>query len=231
MPFFTPEEKILYSRMGVFRKIKYIVGSSKRKTVAFLIKHLLKPVYLTRNHINPITVRMWFFQKVLGINRHAYWPVHFTSEIIYPRNIYVGIDTAPGYANGCYIQAIGKVYIDDYTGIAPNVGIISSNHDLLDFRKHKIGEVRIGKYCWIGMNAVILPDVILGDFTVVRAGSVVNTSFPDGYCVIGGNPAKLIKQFPPEARHLFVRYTHEHPYNGYIRNDKFEAYRKKHLNV
>lgn len=51
----------------------------------------------------------------------------------------------------------------------------------------------IGRNCWIGMNAVILPGVKLGDYTIVGAGAVVTHSFPEGYCVIGGVPAKKIK--------------------------------------
>jgi acetyltransferase-like isoleucine patch superfamily enzyme len=225
------EPKNNFTEMSFFRRIKFILGSGKRAFSAFLIKNLLRPVYLTRSHTNPISSWMWFYQKILGINRHAYWPVHFTSVIVAPKNVYAGIDTSPGYANGCYIQALGKVYIDDYTGIGPNVGIISSNHSLLDFRNHELGEVKIGKYCWIGMNSVILPNVTLGDFTIVMAGSVVNKSFIEGYCVIGGNPAKIIKEYPEEAHYLFVKYEHEHRYNGYIRSEKFEAYRKKYLTV
>ena len=43
------------------------------------------------------------------------------------------------------------------------------------------------------MNSMILPGVTLGSHTVVGAGSVVTKSFPEGYCVIAGNPAKKIK--------------------------------------
>ena len=43
------------------------------------------------------------------------------------------------------------------------------------------------------MNPVLLPGVILGDNTIVGAGSIETKSFPDGHCVIAGNPAKFIK--------------------------------------
>lgn len=184
--------------------------------------------YETRPAQTPVTFKMWFLQKVIGFNKKVYWPVHFTSIIGSYKNIYAGIDTSPGYSPGCYIQGGGKVYIGDYTQIAPNVGIISSNHDLYDSRKKIIGEVVIGKYCWIGMNAVILPNVTIGDFTIVAAGAIVTKSFPEGYCVVGGNPAKVLKTLDKEK---CIPFLNEYEYNGYIRKDKFEKFRSRNLNV
>lgn len=78
--------------------------------------------------------------------------------------------------------------------MAPNVGIITTNHDILDPGKHVPGKpIVIGDNCWVAMNAVILPGVVLGNGTIVAAGSVVTKSFPQGRCVIGGVPAKVIK--------------------------------------
>jgi acetyltransferase-like isoleucine patch superfamily enzyme len=176
----------------------------------------------------PITFKLWYQQFVNGHASNCYWPVHLTSTVTNPYNIYCGIETSPGYSAGNYIQAIGKIYIGDYTQIAPNVGIISGNHDLYDNSKHVIKEVHIGKYCWIGMGAIILPGVVLGDYTIVAAGSVVTKSFEEGYCVIGGNPAKEIKKLEKE-KCVFHRSSFE--YNGYIRQVDFEAYRKKYLLV
>ncbi len=98
-------------------------------------------------------------------------------------------------SNGCYFQAFdGRIVIGRGTYIAANVGIITANHDLSDPDYHQKGrDVVLGKKCWVGMNSVILPGVRLGDNTVVGAGSVVTKSFPEGHCVIVGNPARKLR--------------------------------------
>lgn len=189
---------------------------------------LLRAVRETRGTQTPVTLRMWFLQKVVGFNRHAYWPVHFTSTVGNVANIYAGIDTAPGWSPGCYIQGGGKTVIGDYTQIGPNVGIIAANHDVHDSRRHVAGEVIIGKYCWIGMGAVVLPGAILGDFTVVGAGAVVTKQFPEGHCVLAGNPARVVKQM---ERAECVPFRNEHEYHGYIPASQFAEFRRRNLRV
>ena len=54
------------------------------------------------------------------------------------------------------------------------------------------GAVRIGNNVWIGDKATILPGVTIGDGVIIGANSVVTKNIPD-YCVVGGNPAKVIK--------------------------------------
>jgi acetyltransferase-like isoleucine patch superfamily enzyme len=53
--------------------------------------------------------------------------------------------------------------------------------------------VRIGRNCWVGMGAMILPGVQIGDGVVIGAGSVVVRDVED-YAVVVGNPAKTIKK-------------------------------------
>lgn len=182
----------------------------------------------TKNTQTPISFDLWYNHQVKGHCSNTYWPVHTTSQVYNPKNIYCGIETSPGFSQGNYIQAIGKIYIGDYTQIAANVGIISANHKLEDNRKHIVKDVKIGKYCWIGFGAVIMPGVVLGDYTIVAAGAIVTKSFVDGYSVIGGNPAKIIKSIDKEA---CVFHKSEYEYNGYIKNSDFEIFKKKHLNI
>lgn len=188
----------------------------------------LRPIHETRDTQTPVYLRHYFWQNILGMNRGVYWPVHFTSRVSGSENIYCGIETCPGYMPGCYVQGIGKIYIGDYTQIAANVGLISANHDLGDSRRHAPSEIRIGRYGWIGMNAMILPGVTLGDFTIVGAGAVVTKSFPEGYCVIGGNPARLIKKIDPAN---CIEHRSKHEYNGFIPAAKFDQFRARRLAV
>ncbi len=95
-----------------------------------------------------------------------------------------------------YLQnRLNTVVIGKDCYIAQHVGIITEQHNVYNLDNHNKGEdVTIGNSCWIGMNAVIMPGVILGDHTVVGANSVVTHSFSEGYCVIAGAPAKLIRK-------------------------------------
>lgn len=141
-------------------------------------------------------IRAIFIQKILGFNRDIPFPIAHTAKISNWKNINFHPDNLDNFqSNGCYFQNYGaKISIGHGTYIAPNVGIITSNHDTTDPDKILEGkEVKIGKKCWIGMNAIILPGVELGPHTVVAAGAVVTKSFSEGYCVIAGVPARITR--------------------------------------
>lgn len=134
-------------------------------------------------------------QKVFGYNRNIPWPVSFQNQISNYENLIFDCNDMQNFWHyGCYFQNFNaKIYIGKGTYIAPNCGFITANHDKNDLDKHQEGkDIIIGKNCWIGMNSVILPGVILGDNTIVGAGSIVTHSFPEGNVTIGGNVARVI---------------------------------------
>ena len=137
----------------------------------------------------------FFFKYILRQNAGVPWAVHHSSTVYFPHRIQKGKGVFPGDSPGNFIDARNGIEIGDYTNLGPGVGLISANHDLIDNSKYAAEDpIRIGAFCWIGMNAVVLPAIQLGDFTIVGAGAIVTSSFKEGYCVIAGNPAKIIKQ-------------------------------------
>lgn len=80
------------------------------------------------------------------------------------------------------------IHIGDNTWIANGVVILS--HDYC--RTLKV-DTYIGKRCFIGLRAIILPGVHIGDDVIIGAGSVVTKDIPSN-CVAVGNPAKVVKE-------------------------------------
>ena len=184
--------------MKILKKIVY------NPAVSFLLKLFLSifydKKYLSGKFFEKYRAGYWWALK--GIPRrislsrqHVKWPVGKRTEVLDGNNIHFDSSSLNIFQQpGCYYQGFASIEIGKDVWIAQNVGIITANHDLKDPEKHSEGKpVKIGDRCWIGMNAIILPGVTLGDNTVVGAGAVVTRSFPEGHCVIGGNPARKIK--------------------------------------
>ena len=141
------------------------------------------------------TLQYFFFQRVLLINYKVPWPVHWSSIVNHHENI-TQKEFRPylGAMPSQYIQAMNGIEIGLNLRIGPGVKIISANHDLHDYSKHKNeGPIIIGDNCWLSANSILLPGTKLGDHVVVAAGSVVTKSFESNH-LIGGNPAKIIKK-------------------------------------
>ncbi len=100
---------------------------------------------------------------------------------------------------GIHNTIIGPVTIGNHVNLAQGITVTALNHNFEDTSK-RIDEqgistkpVVIGNDVWIGANAVVLPGVTIGRHVVVAAGAVVTDNVPDNV-VVGGVPAKIIKQ-------------------------------------
>ena len=115
--------------------------------------------------------------------------------------------------NGALVMAEELIEIGSYCMISWNVGIADSDFHPIDPAERRrdalalapyykerpprppirTAPVRIGDNVWIGMNAVILKGVTIGENSVVAAGSVVSKNVAPNV-VVAGNPAGVVKQ-------------------------------------
>ena len=175
--------------------LEIIMKRAIKKTLYLFLRLLYKDI---NKNYEPYSLKELYSyaikQKIRGFNRRIPWPVHYTSQIKCPEKIQRG-NKYPGYGTSCYIDGRGGIIFEDNVITAPKISIISQNHDPNDFDKFiESKPIIIRKNSWIATGATILPEVELGEHTIVAAGAVVTKSFSEGNQIIGGNPAKVIKK-------------------------------------
>ena len=103
---------------------------------------------------------------------------------------------------GSHIVAHHSIEIGDDVFTGPYVYITDQNHSYTDLevpvgRQWPVNSsVRIGAGTWLGTGAVVLPGANIGRNVVVAAGAVVRGQVPD-HAVVGGVPAKVIREYLP----------------------------------
>ena len=100
------------------------------------------------------------------------------------------------------------IYVGDGVMFGPNVVVATAGHPLLPELRAKGYQynmpVHIGKNCWIGTGAIILPGVSIGDDTVIGAGSVVTKDVPAGVVAVG-NPCRVLREIGEHDRKYYFK--------------------------
>jgi len=118
--------------------------------------------------------------------------LHRLSKIEHPWNLQMGKLSSLGENSWAY--CLDKIIIGEKCCIGKDVYLLTGSHDLesvnFDLLTKKI-EIKDG--VWISTGCYILPGIVLGEYSVVAAGSVVIKNV-DSKSIVGGNPAKVIKE-------------------------------------
>lgn len=128
---------------------------------------------------------------------HANWGghhVHFGDKVYANFNLTCVDDT--------------HIYVGDCTMFGPNVTIATAGHPILPELREKAYQynmaVHIGKNCWIGAGALIMPGVTIGDNSVIGAGSVVTKDIPSNVVAVG-NPCRVLREIGEHDREYYFK--------------------------
>lgn len=115
-----------------------------------------------------IGLRRWYYRRLWGMDIHptAKFSLSTKFDQTFPKGVHVGEQT--------YMAFESRIL----------------SHDM---SRGMYLHTRIGKNCFIGGRALIMPGVTIGDNCVVGAGSVVTKDVPDR-CLVAGNPARVLRE-------------------------------------
>jgi len=158
---------------------KQIESGSRRKHMnkLFFLCSKLKNYILERLAYNcPFNSLRVKFHKVRGVN--------------IGNNVMLGYQVILDHSYPEYIT------IEDDVSLAGNNYVLAHSNPYPHFKnilESFVAPVVIKKGAWIGVGAMILPEVTVGEYSVIAAGSVVSKSIPDRV-IAGGMPAKVLKK-------------------------------------
>jgi len=129
-------------------------------------KTLMSRFYWLRGAL--LGLRIWIYRRVFGMDIHPSCQISLSARLdfTFPRGVHVGENS--------FLAFESRILAHDRT-------------------RGLYLHTRIGRNCFVGGRALILPGVEIGDGCVIGAGSVVTKSVPAG-CIVAGNPAKIIRE-------------------------------------
>lgn len=114
----------------------------------------------------------------------------------------------------CQIFCANSVNIGRHVIISSDVYITDVFHEYSDIKLDILeqplnaGITVIGDYCFIGTGVKIIKPVHIGTHAIIGANSVVVKDIPS-YCVVAGNPARIIKKYNFQTDKWEPLYTKE----------------------
>ncbi|WP_288060120.1 acyltransferase [Thomasclavelia cocleata] len=163
------------------------IDKLKRRIVLFIINNFLsttKFFTLKRKLLNIGNIKVGKGSKVVG-------PFFCGTEV----EISIGDNCWIG--NNFKVEGNGKIRIANNCDFAPSVMIITGSHEISD-RKRAAGRgidysIDFEDGCWIGARSTLFGNITIGKLSVIGAMSLVNRTVEE-YCVVAGNPFKLIRK-------------------------------------
>lgn len=133
-----------------------------------------------------------FLLTCFGMKHNGRVDFYPTARVWAPWNLELGRSVAIDDEVNLYSAA--KIKIGTKVAISREAFICTAGHDITKPSRPLVtAPITIGDGVWIGARAIVLPGVTIGEGAIVAAGAVV-TKDVEPWTVVGGNPAKVLKE-------------------------------------
>ncbi len=114
-----------------------------------------------------IGLHVLFYRRVLGVDIGKGVKISLRARIDFtnPRGVHIG--------DGTYVAFDSVIFAHDMSRLLHT-------------------DTYIGKNCFVGAQAIIMPGVRVGDSCIIGSGAVVTKDVPSG-SIVAGNPARIIR--------------------------------------
>jgi acetyltransferase-like isoleucine patch superfamily enzyme len=150
------------------------------------------------NHAGPKDVTIGSYAMIRGILRiEGGGGLYIADEVYVGDNVIISVAADVKIGRSSFLAHGVQVFDND----THPIGRAERQHHLnriIGGRRYEpytvpSAPVQIGEQCWIGMNSLVMKGVAIGDGSIIAAGSVVVNDVEPGV-IVGGNPARIIKQ-------------------------------------
>ena len=174
----------------------YINRFSFKQKVARVLWALVRIVLFRPTFARFYPCQLWRNLVVRIFGTRTWYQAQFfpTARIWAPWNLKTGRSVA--IDDNVDVYNVAPVTIGHMVSISRRAFLCTASHDITDVgRPLKTAPIKIGNGAWIGAEAYVGPGVTIGDGAVIAARAVVVKDVPS-WSVVGGNPAKVIKERP-----------------------------------
>ena len=144
--------------------------------------------------LTPRPLHAWrrFWLRLFGAKIGRGTSIYPSARIWAPWNLEMG--DRSGIADGAEIYNVDKIVLEDDAIVSQFAFLCTASHDITDPARRLItAPIHVGRQAWICAAAYVGMGVTVGEGGVVAARAVAVKDVP-AWTVVGGNPARLLKQ-------------------------------------
>ena len=185
--------------MMVFMKEKIKIGKEKIEKMRENSRDVMKLTLELNTKYNSAKEIVELMSKITGKEVDKSFVLFPPFNTDYGKNITFGKNV---FINaGCKFQDQGGIAIGDNVLIGHNVVLATLDHNICVSKRAELfaAPIVIEDDVWIGANVTITSGVTIGKGSIVAAGAVVTKDVPE-YSIVGGVPAKVIRELTEEER-------------------------------